>query len=196
MSGSQELFHSVAEEIKRCRSEGRDKGLVENLRFELLNLSPGLQIRTNKEAATVLAPYWSQGAHYFVWSNVETLVVGCESTDTDRVLKAIYEDLKHGAGQLSKTRPALLACQLEEIDDEAWDELRGKSGLAVMTARLLGNPERSHINFVVYSSDRTPVQKEGNTTAFSATNLSFGNKSAKFSIPKSFLGLAGTDADA
>jgi hypothetical protein len=188
LSGSQELFHSVAEEIKRCRIAGRDKGQVENLRFEILNLPPGLQVRTNEEAATALAPHWALDAHYFVWSNVETLIVGCESTDRDRVLKAIYDDLKHGAGQLSKTRPSLLACRLEEIDDEAWDKLRGESGLAAMTGRLLGNPERSHINFVVYSSDKTPAKKEGNTTAFSATNLSFTNKNPKFEISKAFFG--------
>ena len=75
--------------------------------------------------------------HHFVWSNVQTLIVGCESTDRDRVLKAIYEDLKHGAGQLSKSRPSMLACQLEDIDDEGWNQLHGESGLAAMSGRLL-----------------------------------------------------------
>jgi len=186
--GRQELFHAVAEEIERCRSGGRDKGQVENLHFEVTKLPPGLRIRTNEEAATVLAPHWSPDAHYFVLSNDATLIVGCESTNRDRVLKAIYEDLKHGAGQLSKTRPSMLACRLEEIDDEGWTKLRCESGLAAMTGRLLGNPERNHINFVVYSSDRTPAKKEGSTTIFSATNLKFANKNPKFQIPKTFLG--------
>jgi hypothetical protein len=79
LSGSQELFHAVAEEIKRCRSAARDKGQVGDLRFEITNLSPGLQVKTNEEAAIALAPRWSPDAHYFVWSNVETLIVGCES---------------------------------------------------------------------------------------------------------------------
>lgn len=193
--GRQELFHAVADEIKGCRLAGRDKGQVENLHFEVTNLPPGLRIRTNKEAATALAPHWSPDAHYFVLSNDATLIVGCESTNRDRVLKAIYEDLKHGAGQLSKTRPSMLACQLEEIDDEDWTKLRGESGLAAMTGRLLGNPERNHINFVVYSSDKTPAKKEGNTTAFSATNLWFANKNPKFEIPKTFFGPVGHTQD-
>jgi hypothetical protein len=96
--------------------------------------------------------------------------------------------LKHGAGQLSRARPSLLACRLEEIDDEAWDKLRGESGLSAMTGRLLGNPERSHINFVVYSSDKTPPKTEGATTDFPATNLWFTNKNPKFEFAKAFFG--------
>ena len=186
LSGNQELFHTVAEEIKRCRVAGQDTGQVEKLRFEILNLPPGLQIKTNEEAAPALAPHWSPGGHYFVWSNVQTLIVRCESTDQDRVLKAIYDDLKHGAGQLSKTRPSMLACQLEDIDDEGWNQLRSESGLAAMSGRLLGSPDRNFINFVVYSSDRTAPKKEGTTTSFFATNLWFGNKNPKYAISKSF----------
>jgi hypothetical protein len=111
------------------------------------------------------------------------------------VLKAIYEDLKRGAHQLSKTRPSMLACQIEDLEDDAWERLRGNSGLAAMTGRLLQSPERNHVNVVVYSSDQTPPKKESGVTSFSATNLSFGNKFAKFSIPKSFLGLAISDGD-
>lgn len=196
LSGSQELFHAVADEIKKWRIARRDNGQVETLRFEIRNLSSGLQIRTNEDAAVALAPHWSPDAHYFVWSNRETLIVGCESSDKDRVLKAIYEDLKHGAGQLSKTRPSMLACKVEEIDDEAWDRLRSKSGLAVWTGRLLQNPERNHVNFVVYSSDKTAPKKEGATTSFSATNLWFGSKSPKYSIPKSFFGSVEAVGDA
>jgi hypothetical protein len=195
LSGSQELFHAVADEIKHCRGAKRESGQVDTLHFEIRNLSSGLQIRNHEEAAVALAPHWSDRGHYLVMSNRETLILGCESTDDDRVLKAIYEDLKRGAHQLSKTRPSMLACQIEDLEDDAWERLRGNSGLAAMTARLLQNPERNHVNVVVYSSDQTPPKKEGGITSFSATNLSFSNKSAKFSIPKSFLGLAISDGD-
>jgi hypothetical protein len=120
---------------------------------------------------------------------LETLIIGCESTEKDRVLKAIYEDLKRGADQLSKTRPSMLACQIEDLEDDAWERLRGDSGLAAITARLFENTARNHVNLVVYSSDRTPPRKEGGVTSFSATNLSFRNPSAQFSIPESFVGL-------
>jgi hypothetical protein len=66
LSGSQELFHSAAQEIKGCRTAGRYNGQVENLRFEIFNLPPGLQIKTNEEAAAALATHWSLAGHYFV----------------------------------------------------------------------------------------------------------------------------------
>jgi hypothetical protein len=87
----------------------------------------------------------------------------------------------------------MLACQIEELEDDVWDKLKGKSGLAQWTGRLFQNPDRDHLNVVVYSSDKTPPKKEGDTTSFSATNLWFGNKSPKFSISKSFFGVAVSD---
>ena len=195
LSGSQELFHAVADEIRKCRVAQRDNGQVDTLGFEIQNLASGLQIRTNEEAAVALAPHWSPHGHYFVMSGRNTLIFGCESTDSDRVLKAIYEDLKRGADQLSKTRPSMLACQIEDLEDDAWEQLRGNTGLAAMTARLLQSPDRNHVNFVVYSSDKTQPKVGGGITSFSATNLSFANKSPKFSIPKSFFGMAKGDED-
>lgn len=188
LSGSQELFHAVAAEIKSWRIGLRENGQIESLRFEIRKLASGLQVRTHEEAATALAPHWSPDAHYFVLSKAETLVIACESTDKNRVLKAIYEDLKHGAGQLSKTRPSMLACQLEDIEDEDWSELQEETGLAAMSGRLLGSSDRRHVNSVVYSSDKTLPIKKGAVTSFSATNLTFQNKEPNYPIPDSFFG--------
>ncbi len=186
LSGSQDLFHAVAKEIRKCRIALQNSGQLDSLHFEIRTLPTGLQIRTHVDAAKALAPYWSPDAHYFVLSNAQTLIIGCESTDKNCVLKAIYEDLKHGAGQLSKTRPSMLACQLEDIQDEDWSLLQGESGLAAMSGRLLGSPKRRHLNFVVYSSDQTMPQKLGVVTSFSATNLTFESKEPKYPVSKSF----------
>jgi hypothetical protein len=82
----------------------------------------------------------------------------------------------------------MLACQLEEIEDEDWSKLQGETGLAAMSGRLLGSSERRHVNFVVYSSDKTMPKKEGAVTSFSATNLTFENREPKYPFPKSFFG--------
>ena len=187
LSESQQLFSRVSDEIAECMASEREDGEVEGLRFELRKLSPGLQIRTDEEAAMVLAPRWSPQAHYFVLSNRETFIIGCESADTDRVLKSIYEDLKKGASQLSKSRPSLLACQIRELEDDSWDKLASNSGLAQWTGRLLRNPERNHVNYVTYSSDRTPPKRTGAVTSFAATNLWFTNKASRFPNPESIV---------
>jgi hypothetical protein len=134
----------------------------------------------------VLAPLWSPDAHYFLLSGVHTLVVACESTYKNRVLRAIYDDLKRGAGQLSGTRPSILACQIEDIYDEDWPHLQGRTGLTMMSNRLLHSSERSHVNFVVYSSNRTPPQTDAGITDFSVTNLRFENRKARHSFRHAF----------
>lgn len=189
LSGKQELFHDAAAEIKRCRVNQQTSAQVDTLSFEITPLPPDTKIRTNEEAAAAVAPHLSADVHqqYFILSGPQTLILACESTDKDRVLKAIYEDLKHGAGQLSGTRPSLLACQLEDIDDEDWDELRSGTGLAAMSGRLLGSANRRHVNRVVYSSDQTLPQDEGGFVNFFATNLGFENNNAAHSFPQAFL---------
>ena len=114
------------------------------------------------------------------------MLLACESTVRNQVLKAIYDDLRHGAGQLSRTRPSLIACQLEDIYDEDWDQLTGDTGLAVMSMRLLRSSDRKHVNYVVYSSNKTPPTKTIGVTSFSATNLKFENKNAVHSFPREF----------
>ena len=112
-------------------------GQVSTLHFEIRNLPSGLQIRTEKEAAAALGKHFVPAANYLVLINRETLIVGCESTDRNRVLKAIYDDLKRGAESVFKTRPALIACQLEDIEDNDWNQLQGETGLAAMTGQPL-----------------------------------------------------------
>ncbi len=186
--GNQRLFHDAAAEIKRCRVLQQSSIQVDALGFEIKGLPLGTKIRTTAEAAAALAPHSSVDAHqhYFVLSGSETLIIACESTDEDRVLKAIYEDLKHGAGQLSGTNPSLLACQLEDIYDEDWDQLKSETGLAAMSARLFRGAGRRHVNYVVYSSNKTLPRRNADSIELSATNLSFENENALRSFPQQF----------
>ena len=187
LSGSQQLFHETAREIKKCRANQKNQGDVEGLHFEITMLPSGTEIKTSEDIAAALPPNLSDDAHYFVsTSGNRTLMIGCESTNNDRVLKSIYDDLKHGSGQLSGTRPAILACQLEDIEDEAWSELRRQSGLAQWTNRLIRSTNRTHINYVVYSSNKTPTRTADGITNFSTTNLRFQNLKARHSFPPGF----------
>lgn len=187
LSARQDLFEKLAEEVRSCFTSGRETGKIENLEFKIVKLPEELRIHSDQEAAIALKPYLSTAAHYFVFSNSFTLIVGCESSERDRVLKAIYAELKHGADQLSKTRPGLLACFIEDIYDEDWSQLTSNSGLANMTHNLMASPQRNHVNFVAYSSDHTPPKQEGPFIDFAATNLRFDNLNPKYPLSKSFL---------
>jgi hypothetical protein len=188
MVSDQRLFHELAENVVESLGVGKKEGQVKALQFEIEELARDLQINSDAEAEEVLTPYGFGGAHFAVMSNeAATFVIKCESTDKDRVLKAIYEELKDGATQLSGTRPGLLACFIEDIDDDAWEKVRDKSGLRAMTIRLLSNPERSHVNFVTYSSNRTLPRREGNVVNFAATRLGYWNPNPKFELSQAFL---------
>ncbi|MDO8784639.1 MAG: hypothetical protein Q7J12_00325 [Syntrophales bacterium] len=76
----------------------------------------------------------------------------CRSKGSDRVLKGIRKKLSEAASeQLDTSRPGLLTCYLEGIDD--FTELASGSGLQYMTHDLFKSDKRNHIAAVVYSSD-------------------------------------------
>jgi hypothetical protein len=102
------------------------------------------------------------------------------------VLEAIYTELKNGASQLSGTRPSLLACLIEEVEDEDWETLRNEAGLRDVAAKLLANPSRHHINLVAFNSDRTLPKTEENVVSFVTTNLMFWQTKPKFILPRTF----------
>lgn len=90
------------------------------------------------------------------------------------VLRVLYEELKESLSQFSKKRLALIACRMEGIYAEQWDQLRKDSGLALMTNRLLWKGEAKHINRAGNVIDTThPVLffKNGNCLYFKGENI-------------------------
>jgi hypothetical protein len=112
--------------------------------------------------------------------------VRCDSVDKDAVLDAIYEELKKGVSQLSGTRPGLLSCLIEEVEDEDWETLRAGTGLPSIAYRLFSNPSRRHINLLAFSSDRTKPKQKVDVIDFGATNLRYWHRDPLFPIPKTF----------
>ncbi len=188
MGSDQMLFSKLADELRDHLHSKVNSGQIEHIRFEITYLPSDLVIRSNETAAEVLAPYWAGSAHFGILSGKDTtLIIKCESTKADRVLKAIYEELREGATQFSNAGPAVLACFIEDIDDAAWSELAQQSGLRVMTHKFFSSGQGSHVWRVVYSSDQTPVRRYDTDMEFHATTLSWENPNCRFSVPRSFL---------
>ncbi|MEX0804787.1 MAG: hypothetical protein WD688_15935 [Candidatus Binatia bacterium] len=188
MGADPSLYKLLANTINEVLVAGGNRAKVENLKITIQPLPADRQIKTADEFANALAPFDSSFAYYAVTSGPEhTMIIRCASADSNKVLDAIYDDLKKGASQLTGTRPSLVSCFIEEIEDESWDLLRSGSGLPSLAARLLSSPSRGHVNLVAFSSDLTPPKEEGNTISFAATNLAFSNPDPKFLLPPSFL---------
>lgn len=191
MGGNTSLFYEIANAIEKCIATSKSEDQIKHIQFKIEMLPSNLRIRSNLEAAEVLTPYYSRSSHYAIFSNQDTtLLVKAESTVRDKVLRAIYDELKAGSTQLSGTRPGLLACFLEDIDDAAWDQLKENSGLQAMTARLMANESRRHVNLAVYSSDRSPPTRQGNVLSFPAMHVRYWNPKARFGLSNSFLGFS------
>jgi hypothetical protein len=132
-------------------------------------LPADLCIESHLGLAEARAPLDCPFAYYAVASGSEsTTIVRCESPEANKVLEAIYDDLKKGASQFSGKRPSFLSCLIEEIEDKDWEELQQGSGLQAVAARLFRNPSRQHVNLLTFSSDRTPSKRAGNVVSFSS----------------------------
>jgi len=188
MGADQGLFRSLAGRVKELLNGDSSAAHVGNLEVKIEPLPEGLQVKSDAEVRATLAQFESSFSYYAVFSgNETTIVIRCQSAEPNKVLDAIYDELKKGASQLSGTRPALLGCLIEEIEDKDWKELQGGTGLQAVAARLFDNPTRRHVNLIAFNSDCTPPKRQGDVVTFAATHLDYWQRDPKFTLPKSFL---------
>ena len=188
MGAEQGLYRSLAATVKELLKSEAGSAQIGNLKVKVKPLPEGPPIKSDAEALATLAQFGSSFSYSAVFSSPDTTIaIRCESAEPNKVLEAIYDDLKKGASQFSGTRPALLGCLIEEIEDEGWKTLQSGTGLQAVAARLLENPSRRHINLLAFSSDCTPAKREGNILSFSAPHLDFWHREPMYPLPKSFL---------
>ncbi|MBI5665088.1 MAG: hypothetical protein HZC49_08410 [Nitrospirae bacterium] len=151
----QSTFRLIAQKL-RGAIEHRSEIVTfnENLSLSINYLSPLTIIDSAESFASVVQPFWTPQSHFATLSNSETtIIIKVQSEAPDIVLQALYNELKGSLNQFSSKRPALIACHIEGIYPEQWEELRKGSGLAAMTSRLLGKEKAAHIHTIAYSSE-------------------------------------------
>jgi hypothetical protein len=109
LTGSQDLFHKLAKDIKRSRVSQENRGRIDEISFEIRTLPPGTAIRTKEEAAAALAPYWAtnNAGHYSIVSGPQTLIIVCESTKNNRLLASISRSAKRSSATVRNEAVAL-----------------------------------------------------------------------------------------
>lgn len=146
-------------------------------------------INSNKKFASVIQPYWTPKSHFATVSNKEmTMIIKVESEEKDSVLKAMYDELKYSLEQFSKKKPALIACYIEGIYPEEWEELKGKNGLAAMTTHLLKRENAKHVHTVAYSSE-VEITRIGTIIDHSYPVLFFKNENCSYFKGEDIFGL-------
>lgn len=184
---NQHEFQKYAELIRYALDSKEDSvNLGPKNSAQIVYFPFGMKVSSNEEADKILSPNWSPTAHYAIISgNKGTIIIRTESQERDRILKAIFEELEKGSNQLSKTRPSVLACYIEGIEENDWVLLKDEGGLANMTGAFFVKEQNKHVNFIAYSSDID----EGDAYQRDFTkNLIFTNPKPKFEIKMKLFG--------
>ncbi len=180
-------FQKFAESI-RCALDSKEDSvnLGPKVSAKISYLPSGMKISSNEEAARILSPNWIPDAHYAVVSGKKgTIIIRTESQKRDMILKAIFEELEKGSDQLTKTRPSILACYIEEIEEDEWELLKDEGGLVNMAGAFFVKDGNKHVNMIAYSSD---ADGENAYQRDFTKNLIFTNLKPKFEIKMKLFG--------
>ncbi len=188
MGTSEERFRSLSEHILQCLTSERTESQFGEFTLRIDYLPDSSRVRNLQDAQAQLSSYASTGAHLAICDTATTtIILKCESTQRDRVVRAIYKELKAGAKQFSRKRAGLMACLIEDIDNESWGVLKDQGGLLGIAKKLFHKAEASHLRFLTFSSDRTPPSRAASVVEFTSTALDFENPNCLFPVPRSFL---------
>jgi hypothetical protein len=172
---------SVVDKLKSA-IDRREQRISFNKDFSInVNYLPEkLVIKSDEEVRTTIEPFVTPQSHFATVSNDEmTVIIKVESEERDKVLRAIYGELKQALDQFSKTNPGLISCYIEGIYPEQWQELQGDNGLAAMTTYLLDREKADHIHTIAYSSE-IEVTRMGYITDHTHPVLFFRNPNCSF----------------
>ncbi|MBI4847704.1 MAG: hypothetical protein HY808_03895 [Nitrospirae bacterium] len=178
---NQSIFREIVNDIKFAIDSKKDQINFKNtLSISVRYLPEDLIIDSDEKFKSIIEPYRTHGSHFAVVSNNDvTFVIKVESEENDKVLKTIYDELKSSLNQFSTKRPGLIACNIEGIYPEQWEELKGETGLTVMTRHLLNKENANHIHTVSYTSEIETIVA-GNITDYSSPALFFKNPNCSF----------------
>lgn len=175
-------FIETGHKIKTAIYQKKSNLIADNdLSIKINYLPKGLEIKSDEQFKSFIEPYHTNNTgHFATLSNQETtIIVKAECNRKDLILRAIYNELKDSLDQFSKNKPGLIACYIEGIYPEEWEELQNESGLAAMTYYLFNKENAEHIHTVSYISEveRSPVD---NTIIYKHPTLLFKNQNCSY----------------
>ncbi len=148
-------------------------------------------VSSDQEALAVISEYWNENAHIALESLPGSgIIITAQSEKESVILKRIYEELKEASKQLSSSRPSMICCFIDGIEENQWESLKDESGLNYMTQKFFSGSNRSHVNLIAYSSNSNQ-RRENNIITSLSRNLSFSNRSFKYPLPVNFFEMRG-----
>ena len=178
---NRDIFVDLSERIKSAVDK-KDSKIVLEGKFEITihYLSDSLIVKTPEQLDSVIKDYLTPRCHVASLGNDDkTLIIKIESVLEDSVVTNIYNELKDSLDQFSGERPGLIACHIEGVFPNEWEQLKGDSALGKMTRELFLKDRAKNIHTVGYSST-TEVFKAGNFKEFQNPGLMFRNPNCVF----------------
>ncbi|HEY6874281.1 MAG TPA: hypothetical protein VI298_16270 [Geobacteraceae bacterium] len=116
--------------------------------------------------------------------SVDPIEILVRSNKSERIVDGIKTKIEEAAlKQLGDSRPGLIACFLEDVNDLS--SLAKESSLQLMSSYVLNKPENSHLAGVLYRSELRVID-EPSTEHSSFQTLIFRNPQCKFEEAKGF----------
>ena len=120
-------------------------------------LSKDMIIKTPEHLDSVIKDYRTPKSHFASLGNEnKSLIIKIETTVEESVLTNIFQEMKKASKQFSGKHPGLIACHVEGIFPNEWEQLKGDSSLANMTYRFYDREASKHVHTIGYSSVAEP----------------------------------------
>ena len=151
------FINQIADRAFEVYKSGKSEIMInEYLTIRFVPLSNNL---SQNQTFRLVEQSQSGKAHFVVQSEGgHTIIVRAESDKPDFFLRALYDSLKKAAKQFTKKYPAMIACYIDDIQEQEWETLKSESGIQMFTIKFFDNPTRKFIHTISYTSAPTTKQ--------------------------------------
>ncbi len=155
---NKQTFVQIANAIMSAVNFGETSTKVgDDFEVQIHYLSKEIVVKTPEQLDSVIKDYVTPKSHFATLGNEsKTLIVKIETTLEESVLSNIFDEMKEASKQFSGKRPGLIACHIEGIFSNEWQQLKGDSSLANMTYRFYDREASKHVHTIGYSSVAEP----------------------------------------
>lgn len=180
---SKQRFIKIAKAIESAVRNGEPKLNVDDEFYVRMHYLPNeTVVRTPEQLHFLIKDYVTPKSHIAsLGNNHNTLIIKIETTLEERVLSNIFDELKKASKQFSGRNAGLIACHIEGIFPNEWQQLMGDSSLAHMTYKFYERETSKHVHTIGYSSSAETLVK-GNFRELQTPALVFSNPNCKFNI--------------
>jgi len=155
---NKQKHEKIANAIRSAIKNGeKNINIDDEFEIQMHYLSNKVVINTSEQLDSVIKDYKTPKSHFASLGNEKkSIVIKIETTVEESLLANIFDELKKASKQLSCTLPGLIACHIEGIFPNEWEQLKSEGALANMTNKFYEREASKHVHTIGYSSIAEP----------------------------------------